>query len=56
VGRQHVSVVAVVALLGSAGIWGCEAAASLADDDFSFITATTFLVDGGIFGAHVTPR
>ncbi len=27
----------------------------LASDDSSFITATTFLVDGGIHGAYVTP-
>jgi NAD(P)-dependent dehydrogenase (short-subunit alcohol dehydrogenase family) len=31
------------------------AAAFLASDDASFITATTFLVDGGISGAYVTP-
>jgi NAD(P)-dependent dehydrogenase (short-subunit alcohol dehydrogenase family) len=29
--------------------------AFLASDDASFITATTFLVDGGISGAYVTP-
>jgi NAD(P)-dependent dehydrogenase (short-subunit alcohol dehydrogenase family) len=27
----------------------------LASDDASFITASTFLVDGGICGAYVTP-
>ena len=27
----------------------------LASDDASFITASTFLVDGGISGAYVTP-
>jgi NAD(P)-dependent dehydrogenase (short-subunit alcohol dehydrogenase family) len=27
----------------------------LASDDASFITANTFLVDGGISGAYVTP-
>jgi len=32
------------------------AAAFLASDDASFITASTFLVDGGISGAYVTPR
>jgi NAD(P)-dependent dehydrogenase (short-subunit alcohol dehydrogenase family) len=31
------------------------AAAFLASDDASFITATSFLVDGGIHGAYVTP-
>jgi NAD(P)-dependent dehydrogenase (short-subunit alcohol dehydrogenase family) len=31
------------------------AAAFLASDDASFITATAFLVDGGISGAYVTP-
>jgi NAD(P)-dependent dehydrogenase (short-subunit alcohol dehydrogenase family) len=31
------------------------AAAFLASDDASFITASTFLVDGGITGAYVTP-
>jgi NAD(P)-dependent dehydrogenase (short-subunit alcohol dehydrogenase family) len=32
------------------------AAAFLASDDASFITAATFLVDGGISGAYVTPQ
>jgi NAD(P)-dependent dehydrogenase (short-subunit alcohol dehydrogenase family) len=27
----------------------------LASDDASFITASTFLVDGGLTGAYVTP-
>ncbi len=31
------------------------AVAFLASDDSSFITASTFLVDGGISGAYVTP-
>jgi NAD(P)-dependent dehydrogenase (short-subunit alcohol dehydrogenase family) len=31
------------------------AVAFLASDDSSFITANTFLVDGGISGAYVTP-
>jgi NAD(P)-dependent dehydrogenase (short-subunit alcohol dehydrogenase family) len=31
------------------------AVAFLASDDASFITATTFLVDGGIASAYVTP-
>jgi len=31
------------------------AASFLASDDASFITASTFLVDGGIHGAYVTP-
>ncbi len=29
---------------------------ALASDDSSFMTASTFLVDGGISGAHVTPE
>ncbi|HVX23225.1 MAG TPA: 3-oxoacyl-ACP reductase [Acidimicrobiales bacterium] len=32
------------------------AAAFLASDDASFVTATTFLVDGGIHAAYVTPQ
>jgi NAD(P)-dependent dehydrogenase (short-subunit alcohol dehydrogenase family) len=32
------------------------AVAFLGSDDASFITASTFLVDGGISGAYVTPR
>jgi NAD(P)-dependent dehydrogenase (short-subunit alcohol dehydrogenase family) len=32
------------------------AAAFLASDDASFVTASTFLVDGGISGAYVTPQ
>jgi NAD(P)-dependent dehydrogenase (short-subunit alcohol dehydrogenase family) len=31
------------------------AAAFLASDDASFVTASTFLVDGGISAAYVTP-
>ena len=32
------------------------AVAFLASDDSSFITASTFLVDGSISGAYVTPE
>ncbi|HYY00120.1 MAG TPA: SDR family oxidoreductase, partial [Mycobacterium sp.] len=32
-----------------------SAVAFLASDDASFITASTFLVDGGISSAYVTP-
>jgi NAD(P)-dependent dehydrogenase (short-subunit alcohol dehydrogenase family) len=28
----------------------------LASDESSFVTATTFLVDGGLSGAYVTPE
>mgnify|MGYP000984661256 CR=1 FL=1 len=34
---------------------GADDVAFLASDDASFITASNFLVDGGISGAYVTP-
>ena len=37
------------------GAFFAAAVAFLASDDASFITASTFLVDGGISGAYVTP-
>ena len=45
--------IAARALLGTFAI--AAAAAFLASDDSSFMTASTFLVDGGISGAYVTP-
>jgi NAD(P)-dependent dehydrogenase (short-subunit alcohol dehydrogenase family) len=33
-----------------------SAAAFLASDDSTFVTATTFMVDGGISGAYLTPE
>jgi NAD(P)-dependent dehydrogenase (short-subunit alcohol dehydrogenase family) len=33
-----------------------NAALFLASDESSFITATSFLVDGGISGAYITPE
>ncbi len=33
-----------------------NAALFLASDESSFVTASTFLVDGGISGAYVTPE
>jgi NAD(P)-dependent dehydrogenase (short-subunit alcohol dehydrogenase family) len=32
-----------------------QAAAFLASDESSFVTASTFLVDGGLSGAYLTP-
>ena len=33
-----------------------QAAAFLASDESSYITASTFLVDGGLSGAYLTPE
>lgn len=48
--------VAIVTGGGSGiGLAIAAAVAFLASDDAAFITASTFLVDGGISGAYVTP-
>src|SRR6266542_1223698 len=49
------SFVAVMGAATSQISYSASEGAVLASDDASFITANTFLVDGGISGAYVTP-